>query len=367
MRFFIVSILCFASVTLFGQSEDFDIIIQNQSTFVKDQEETGSCWAYAACSFFESELLRTNKGDHDLSEAFLVYYAYLRKGVNYHYRQSQTSFPPGALMHDAIQINRERGIVPNRFYQGLYLKNGANDYFELRDSLKSCLDSTLIEPDHPWYNKYEDILIGYLGELPASILNKSKTITPVEYANSLGLDWNNYISFTSFTHHPFYAKCILEIPDNYSNGDFYNLPIDELVEIIDAALLDGYTFIWDGDISEPTFSTKKKGFAMLPKRNEHGVLNFDLDVSEISISQEKRQVQFDRLQTTDDHLMHCVGLAKSKNGTKYYIMKNSWGEVGPYDGFTYMSETYLRMKTVSMMLNKNGLPKEIENKINGIL
>ena len=171
------------------------------------------------------------------------------------------------------------------------------------------------------------------------------------------------MSFTSFTHLPFYNKCILEIPDNFSSGTFYNLPIEKLIEVIDSALINGYTFIWDGDVSEPTFSTTKKGIAMLPERNEQGELIFEIDVPEIPISQNIRQVQFEKLQTTDDHLMHCIGLAQSKNGTKYYIMKNSWGKIGPYDGYTYMSKTYLKMKTVSIMLNKIGLPKEIKDKI----
>lgn len=363
MRLFISAILFFSTIISFAQNEDFDIVIQNPTTTVKDQEETGSCWAYAACSFFESELLRANKGEYDLSEAYLVYYAYLSKGDNYFYRQSQTSFPAGALMHDALNVVEDIGIVPNYFYKGQYLKDGVNDYFEMRDSLKYCLDSALKSSDYNWHNNYEHILNKYLGELPTSFKNGNKTNTPLEYANSLGLEWSNYVSFTSFTHHPFYAKCVLEIPDNFSSGTFYNLPIEKLIEIIDTALIIGYTFIWNGDVSEPTFSTIKKGIAMLPERNEQGELIFEIDVPEIPTSQKIRQVQFDKLQTTDDHLMQCVGLAKSKNGIKYYIMKNSWGKVGPHNGYTYMSETYQRMKTVSIMLNKNGLPEEIRNKI----
>ncbi len=366
MRLFITSILFFITIISFAQNADFDLVIQNPTTPVKDQEETGSCWAYAACSFFESELLRVKKGEYDLSEAYLVYYAYLYKADNYFYRQSQTSFPPGALMHDAINVIKDFGIVPNHFYIGQYLKDGINDYFEMRDSLKCCLDSALKSPEINWHKNYEHILNNYLGELPTSFNVDDKSISPVEYANSLGLDWNNYMSFTSFTHHPFYAGCILEIPDNYSNGNFYNLPIDKLLEIIDTALLNGYTIIWDGDVSEPTFSTKKKGVAMLPKRNEQRELIFEIDVQEIPVNQQLRQIQFERLQTTDDHLMHCIGFAKSKNGTKYYIMKNSWGKVGPYTGCTYMSETYFKMKTVSITLNKNGLTKEIKNRIDGI-
>ena len=366
MRLFITAILFFITLTSFTQGDDFTIIVKNLTTSVKDQEETGSCWAYAACSFFESELLRANKGEYDLSEAFLVYYAYLSKGDNYFYRQSETSFPPGALMHDALNVVKDFGIVPHHFYKGQYLKDGVNDYFEMRDSLKYCLDSALKSPGINWHNNYEHILNKYLGELPTSFEIDNNKSTPIEYAKNLGLDWNNYASFTSFTHHPFYTECILEIPDNFSNGTFYNLPIEKLLEIADTALINGYTFIWDGDVSEPTFSTKKKGIAMLPKRNEQGELIFEIDVPEISASQKTRQFQFETLQTTDDHLMHCVGLVQSKNGIKYYIMKNSWGKVGPYNGYTYMSETYLKMKTVSIILNNIGLIKEIREKFEEI-
>jgi bleomycin hydrolase len=191
-----------------------------------------------------------------------------------------------------------------------------------------------------------------LDNIPQKFEFKERVITPFDFWENNALDLQNYVSITSFSHHPFYSNFVLEIPDNFSGGEFYNVPLDNLVEMIDSALLKGFTLIWDGDVSEPTFSTKKKGIAMLPERNEKGELI--------------RQVQFERLQTTDDHLMHCVGFAISKNGTKYYIMKNSWGKVGPYDGYTYMSETYLKMKTISIMVNKNGLTKEIKNRIDGI-
>lgn len=364
MRIFITFVLLHLVITSFSQEKDFYNIVLNQTTSVKDQEETGSCWAYAACSFFESELLRTNKGEYDLSEAFLVYYAYLDKAQNYFLRQSKTNFATGALSHNAIKIINEKGIIPNEFYKGEYLKDNVNDYFELHDGLAAYLNSVLkiIYPSEYWLKHYEDILISYLGKIPQEFKVNDISTKPVDFAEDIGLKLNNYVSFTSYTHHPFFSNFILEIPDNYSSGTFYNLPIDKLIEVIDSALIRGSTFIWDGDVSEPTFSTKKKGIAMLPVRNENGELIFEIDSKEIFANQELRQVQFERLQTTDDHLMHCVGLAKSKNGKKFYIMKNSWGKVGPYDGYTYMSETYLIMKTVSITLNKNGLPKEIKEK-----
>lgn len=368
MRIILSFCLFQLALTSFSQENDFKNIVLNQTTSVKDQEETGSCWAYAACSFFESELLRTKKGEYDLSEAFLVYHAYLDKAQNYFLRQSKTNFATGALSHDAIKTINEKGIIPNEVFKGKYLKDGENNYFEMHDVLEAYLNSVLKikYPSEYWLKHFEDILVSYLGKVPAQFEINEKTITPVNFLNDSGLELQNYMSFTSYTHHPYYSSFILEIPDNYSNGEFYNLPIVELVGIIDTALINGYTFIWDGDVSEPTFSTQKKGLAMLPERNEKGELMFEISVKEIPVNQKLRQIQFERLQTTDDHLMHCVGLAKSKNGTKFYIMKNSWGKVGPYDGYTYMSETYLRMKTVSIMLNKNGLPKGIKDKINGI-
>jgi len=359
MRLFFTLLLIHFVLNSFSQEKEFTTIILNQTTTVKDQGETGSCWSYAACSFFESELFRTNKGEYDLSEGFLVYNAYLNKGRNYFLRQSKTNFTTGGLSHDAIRIINDKGIVPDEFYKGEYLKDGVNDYFELNDVLEAYLNSLLKikNPSEYWMGHYEDILISYLGEVPETLEINDKKVDPLDFSKDMGLRLDNYISFTSFTHHPFYSNFILEIPDNYSNGEFYNLPIDSLVEIIDTALMKGFTFIWDGDVSEPTFSTQKKGLAMLPDRNEKGELIFEIGSKEIISNQEQRQTQFEKLLTTDDHLMHCVGLAKSKNGTKFYIMKNSWGEVGPFDGYTYMSESYLRMKTISIMLNKNGLEK----------
>ena len=368
MRQFTIFILLLVAIKSFSQEKDFKQIILNQTTPVKDQEETGSCWAYAACSFLESELQRIGRVEYDLSEAFLVYHAYLDKAKNYFLRQSKTNFATGALSHDAIRIIKERGIVLEKDYNGRYLKDGENNYFEMHDVLEAYLKTILkIKfPSESWMKHYEDILISYLGRAPEQFKLNQQQINSVDFIETSGLDLQNYISITSFSHHPFYSSFVLEIPDNFSNGEFYNVPLDDLVEIIDSALLNGYTFIWDGDVSEPTFSTKKKGIAMLPKRNDKGELIFEIDVEEILVNQNKRQVQFERLQTTDDHLMHCVGLAKSKDGTKYYIMKNSWGKVGPYNGYTNMSETYLKMKTVSIMLSKNGLTKEIKNRIDGI-
>lgn len=364
-RFFLIILISLA-INSFSQEKDFSLIVLNHTTSVKDQEETGSCWAYAACSFFESELMRVDKIEYDLSEAFLVYYAYLDKAQNYFLRQSKTNFATGALSHDAIKIINERGLIPNEIYKGKYLKDGENNYFEMHDVLEAYLNSLLKikYPSEYWRRHFVDILTSYLGKVPEQFEIKGKSITPVNFVENSDLEIQNYISLTSFTHHPYYSNFILEIPDNYSNGEFYNLPLDELVEIIDTALISGYTLIWDGDVSEPTFSTQKKGLAMLPERNEKGELIFEISVKEIPANQELRQIQFERLQTTDDHLMHCVGLAQSKNGTKFYIMKNSWGKVGPYDGYTYVSETYLKMKTISIMLNKNGLLKVIKNKIN---
>ena len=368
MRQFTIFILLLIAIKSFSQEKDFKQIILNQTTSVKDQEETGSCWAYAACSFLESELQRIGGVEYDLSEAFLVYHAYLDKAQNYFLRQSKTNFATGALSHDAIRIIKEKGIVLENDYQGRYIKDGVNDYFEMHDVLEAYLKSVLNikDPSENWMKHFEDILISYVGRVPEQFESNEQEINSVDFIETSGLELQNYISVTSFSHHPFNSSFILEIPDNFSNGEFYNLPLDDLIETIDSALLNGFTFVWDGDVSEPTFSTKKKGIAMLPERNDKGELIFEIDVNEIETNQNKRQVQFERLQTTDDHLMHCVGLAKSNDGTKYYIMKNSWGKVGPYDGYTYMSETYLKMKTISIMLNKNGLTKEYKNRMDGI-
>ena len=193
-----------------------------------------------------------------------------------------------------------------------------------------------------------------MGAVPQQFDHNGKTYTPKSFVETTKLKTDNYISIGSFTHHPFYEEFILEVPDNYSNGSFYNVPLKEMMSIVDYAILAGYSISWDGDVSEKGFSAKN-GMALLPEdaKREDLFLN---PGKEITVTQENRQANFENYSTTDDHLMHVVGMALDQKGTKYYIIKNSWGEISDYKGFLYMSENYFKMKTISVMIHKDGLP-----------
>jgi len=360
MKSILIFILTFLTLTSYSQKEEFTIIVENPTTSIKDQMESGPCWSYATCSFIESELLRLNKGTYNLSEDFFVYYAYVDKAHNYVLRQGETSFRSGGLAHDVLRIIKEKGIVPDHYFKIDYIRNTG----EVQEVLSSYLNATL-KSDYPtenWMKHYHALLDSYYDPLPKQFEVKGQDFTPVSFTKFLEINTDEYISLTSFTHHPFNKNFVLELRDNYANDLFYNVPINELIQIIDTALIRGYTIVWDGSISK-TFSANDNGLALLPqaglKRNE----KIDANTLEINVNQQIRQLSFERLQTTDDHLMHIIGLSKDKAGKKFYKIKDSEGVVGPYSGYIYMSESYLKMKTVSIMLNKNSLPKETKKRI----
>ena len=350
----------FVTFTSFSQKEEFTIIVENPTTSVKNQLESGPCWSYATCSFIESELLRLNKGTYDLSEDFFVYYAYIDKAHNYVLRQGETSFRPGGLAHDVLRIIKEKGIIPDQYFKIDYIRNTG----EVQEVLSSYLNA-ILKNDYPtenWMKHYRAILDSYYNPLPKQFEVKGQDFTPVSFTKFLEINADEYISLTSFTHHPFNINFALELRDNYANGLFYNVAINELVQIIDTSLIHGYTIVWDGDLSK-TFSANDNGLAMLPQVGINGNNKLNANTPEINVDQQIRQISFERLQTTDDHLMHIIGLVKDKAGKKFYKVKDSEGNVGPYSGYIYMSEAYLKMKTVSIMLNKNSLPKEIKKRI----
>ena len=360
MKSILIFILTFFTLTSYSQKEEFTIIVENPATSVKDQMESGPCWSYATCSFIESELLRLNKGTYDLSEDFFVYHAYIDKAQNYVLRQGETSFRSGGLAHDVLRIIKEKGIVPEQYFEIDYIRNTG----EVQEVLSSFLNA-ILKSDYPtenWMKHYLAIHDSYYNPLPKQFEVNGHDFTPASFTKFLEINTDEYISLTSFTHHPFNTDFVLELRDNYANDSFYNVPINELIQIIDTALIHGYTIVWDGSISK-TFSANDNGLALLPqaglKKNDKIYAN----TLEINVDQQIRQLSFERLQTTDDHLMHIIGLSKDKAGKKFYKIKESEGVVGPYSGYIYMSESYLKMKTVSIMLNKNSLPKETKKRM----
>lgn len=332
-------------------------------TSVKSQQKTGTCWSFATTSFLESEAIRLGMQDVDLSEMYVVHNIYKDKAFNYVLRQGKANFSQGALAHDLIRAVTAHGIVPESVYQGRSSEDEVYNHSEMENALKGFLDGVIATKkidSYKWQEAVDAILDIYMGHAPSTFQIEDMKMTAETYARKLKLNIKDYISLTSFTHHPFYESFILEVPDNYSNGSFYNLPIDELVNAIEFALMEGYTVAWDGDVSEKGFDAKK-GLAILPESPSDD--QWDKPVKQAKVTQEMRQEGFTNYSTTDDHLMHLVGVALDQNGNKYYIIKNSWGELSEYKGFLYMSEAYLRKNTVGVLIHKGAIPVPTSDKL----
>ena len=299
--------------------------------------------------------MRQGKSPLNLSEMFVVRNVYLNKAQNYVLRQGKANFGEGALAHDLMNAVRSHGVMPESAYAGNRNSRGQHDHSEMAAVLESVLKAITArsQPSTQWKQAYESILDTYLGKAPETFSYEGQDFTPQSFAQHLGIDTRNYVNVTSYTHHPFGEPFVLEIPDNFSNGSFHNVPIDDLVATIDRAIENGYSVAWDGDVSEQGFSSGN-GLAILPK-NPNNRARFREPVEQLEVTQEMRQETFENLTTSDDHLMHLTGIARDKEGNKYYIIKNSWGEVGPYEGYLYMSEAYVRLKTVAILVHKDAL------------
>lgn len=332
-------------------------------TPVKNQANTGTCWSFATASFLESELIRKGVNNIDLSEMYIVRNIYSDKANNYILRQGKANFSQGSLAHDLLKMAGTKGLITEEAYSGKLENEISHDHSELEKGLKGFLDGVRSNKrlSSKWPIAFEAIMDSYLGEVPDQFEHDGVEYTTSTFGEKMGLNMSDYISITSFMHHPFYDSFILEIPDNYSNGSYFNVPVDEMMSILDYAILDGYSVAWDGDVSEKGFSASN-GIAVLPKDNTRDDL-FSNPGKEINVTQENRQSNFMSYSTTDDHLMHIIGIAIDQKGTKYYIVKNSWGEISSYNGYLYMSEAYMRMKTVSITLHKDGLPKKSKTKL----
>ncbi len=330
---------------------DFTIETEINCSPVRSQDKTGTCWCFAGTSFLESELMRRNEGTVDLSEMFVVKNVYREKALNYVLRQGKTSFGQGALAHDYINAVNKYGVVPEEVYSGKTIGETAHDHGEMESLVQSMLDATIKRKklSTRWQVATNRVLDVYLGDTPEQFQYQGQSFTPAEFANSIEFDGDDYTSFSSYSHHPFYETFVLEIPDNFSSGSFMNVPVDDLVQIIDNALDRGFGVMWDGDVSESGFSANR-GVAVLPKSKKNSLAG---PVEQLEVTQELRQERFLSYQTTDDHLMHLVGRAVDQQGNKYYLIKNSWGKIGPHKGYLYMSEAYVRLHTLAITLNKD--------------
>lgn len=375
---FLLALLVSLCSVIIGRAQEskkdvyiFTIEKQVKATPVKNQFSTGTCWSFAACSFLESEILRLGKEEFDLSEMFPVRCLYPQKAVNYVRYHGKTTFGEGGQAHDFFYAVKGFGMVPEDIFKGNNYGDKKRNHEELDLSLKGLLDGVIKNSrlTSVWSESVNSILDSYLGKTPANFTYKSKSYNPKSFVtDALGINPDNYIEITSYTHHPFYSAIVLEVPDNWSKGESYNVPIADLITIMDNALKNGYSVTWDGDISEPEFSGLL-GIAIVPAKDwsdktkdERDSLFMTIE-KEKEITQELRQVTFDNYTTTDDHLMHIVGMAKDQNGTKYYYTKNSWGTTSKYNGYMYLSEAYIKLKTIAILINKESIPTEIRSKL----
>ncbi|KPK87258.1 MAG: aminopeptidase [Bacteroides sp. SM23_62_1] len=346
----------------------FTKVKEIKNTSVKNQQRTGTCWSFATTSFIESELIRMGKEPLDLAEMFFVRHAYIKKAENYIRFHGNANFSQGGQAHDVMNAVRLYGVVPQEVYQGLNYGSDIHNHSELSSVLKGFLDGLLknqvLSP--VWEKAYDAILDVYLGDEVISFNYKGRAYTPSEFAISTVLDPDDYLELTSYTHAPFYSTFILEVPDNWSFDKYYNLPLDELIQVIDHALDNGYTVCWDGDVSEKGFS-HSNGVAVVPDMtiSMEDVPASQYAVKEKIITQELRQESFTNYSTTDDHLMHLVGTATAQNGQRFYLTKNSWGtESNNMGGKLYMSVPYARLHTIAVMVHKDALPEDIKEKLN---
>lgn len=382
----------YAVASLSAQEEQtaysFTTIKENPITSIKNQGNSGTCWTFSGIGFLESELLRMGKGEYDLSEMYIVRRNYADKAQKYVRLGGNLNYAQGGSFADVIETLNEYGVVPNDQYEGLNYGEALHNHGELEAALGAYVHAISENRNKristAWLEGLNGILNAYFGEIPSEFVYQGKKYTPQSFAQSLGLDSNNYISLTSFTHHPFYEPFALEVPDNWRWAMSYNLPLNELTEVVDNAINNGYTVAWATDVSETGFT--RNGIAVVPdeeaeenigsdqahwlglsKSAKNNILKSKLEagpVKEKAITQEMRQVAFDNQETTDDHGMQIFGIAQDQNGSKYYMIKNSWGETGNYDGIWYASEPFFQYKTISLVVHKDAIPKEIAKKLN---
>ena len=387
MKLLILScMLAFSASATFGQGYQFTEVVTVPATPVKNQAATGTCWCFATTSFMESELLRMGKGTYDLSEMFIVRQKYMNQLQDNYLRRGDGNIGQGSLSHTFMNAYRQVGIVPEEVYTGINYDSEKHNHSEMVRYMHAIADVAVKAKQRS--SEYDKLIANlfdtYLGKLPEKFTYKGKEYTPKSFAESLGLNMDDYIELTSFTHHPYYVKFDVEVPDNWEHSLMYNLPLDEMMQTVDYALNNGYTVCWDGDVSEKGFSftngvainpevkkvedlsnTDRARFEKLGEKERlEEVFKFERPYPEINVTPEVRQAGFESFVTTDDHLMHLTGIAKDQNGTKYYITKNSWGtDRNKFGGYLNMSQSFVRAKTIYVMVHKDAIPKAIKGKL----
>ena len=357
------------------------------ATSVKDQARAGTCWSWSGISFFESEMIRMGKEPIDLSAMYIVRHAYSDKATKFVRLHGSMNFAVGGAFCDVMHVIKNYGIVPMDFYKGLNYGEPNHAFGEIDDVLAGYVNAVIKNSNKKlstaWKKGFDGILDAYLGEEPEKFEYKGKEYTPRTFADEVvGLNMDDYVSLTSFTHHPFYSQFAIEVPDNWLWGMSYNLPIDELAQVMSNAIDNGYTFAWASDVSERGFQTSQPGVAVVPTTDTKEMSGAEIakweampkgnqtpdafrqgPAPEKEITQEMRQQEFDNYLTTDDHGMHVIGKAKDQNGTVYYIVKNSWNQYNKFGGYFYASEPFMKYKTMNIIVHKNAIPKDIRKKL----
>lgn len=352
------------SFSINAQENALKTIKDNAATAVKNQGQTGTCWNYSTTSLIESEGLRKGLGEFNLSEMYTTRNIYLEKAKNYILRQGKAQFGEGGLGHDLVRAIALYGAMPQEAFQGT--SGEIPNHTGLEEALKTYLDGILKKRplDAGWLKGYEQILDQKLGTPPATFEYKGKNYNAKTFAKEvLKFDANDYVNISSFTHHPYYMPFILEAPDNFANGSFYNLPLNEMINLTKSALKEGYTVMWDADVSSKNFQ-QKKGYAMMFADDaDVKAETLNPNAKEKAYSPEIRQQLYEDLTTQDDHLMHLTGLDQSSDGKYFFKVKNSWGDVGPFKGYIEVSEPYFAINTVSLVVPKAALSKELKKKL----
>ncbi len=378
------------SSSLYAQDQSknqFTIVKELGRTSIKNQANSGTCWSYSGQGYFEQELLRMGKPEYDLSEMFVVNHSYKDKARKYVRLHGKLNYAQGGSFYDVLYVLKHYGAVPQSVMPGLNYGTTKNAHNEMEKVSKGFLDALVKNPNGKlstaWWPAYEGIIDAYLGKLPTSFIWNGKKYTPKSYAKEMGLNPDDYISLTSYSHHPFYSKFPLAIEDNWRWAESYNLPIDEFMHVMEHAILKGYSIAWGSDVSEQGFT--RDGIAVLPdieaietqgsdqarwlglnyyeKKAEINRLIHRADVPEIEPTQEFRQKGYDNYELTDDHGMTIFGLAKNQNGRKFFMIKNSWGETGAYNGVWYISYNFVKGKTMNILIHKDALPSKIAKKL----
>ncbi|MBQ0074801.1 MAG: aminopeptidase [Prevotella sp.] len=367
----------------------FTVIKEIPITSIKNQSKSGTCWDYSTLSFFEAEILKKTGKTYDLSEMFVCNKNYMDRAIMTVRLHGDMQFEQGGSAYDVHYILKNYGICPEEAMAlpgqmiGDTLNNFAEFFKAMPAYVKTIATSDAKKLTPAWKLGLQGIIDAYIGKVPETFTYEGKTYTPQSFAKSLGLDWNDYVSITSYTHHPFWTEFAVEVQDNWRQGMSWNVPMDDMERIIDNAIDNGYTIAWGGDVSDDGFTrdgmavlvdTKKmvdnegsdmaKWLKLSAGEKKDKLQKLGVNVPELTPTQEKRQEEFDNWELTDDHGMLIYGKAKDQNGREYYMVKNSWGETGEYKGIWYMTKNFIIAKTMDFTVNKNAIPKDIRKKLN---